>query len=79
MRSSGAEEREPAGEEVTIPRTRSGSLQEHYRNFFDCVKSREKPRSHEQLGYRVMAVLHMGIRSYREGRTMQFELKSAPA
>jgi len=70
---------DPQGEEVTIQRSRSGSLQEHYRNFFDCVKSREKPRSHEQLGYRVMAVLHMGIRSFREGRTMQFELKSAPA
>lgn len=60
-----------AKESVTS-RTRGESLDEHYKDFLDCIKTRNKPRSNELLGYRVMCVLHMGVHSYLEGRTMQF-------
>lgn len=59
-------------EEEPLASNRPGSLEEHYRDFFECVRSREQPRSDAELGYRVMSVLHMGIRSFREGRTMDF-------
>ena len=56
-----------------LPRTRGGSLDEHWKDFLSCVRTREKPRSHEMLGYYVMTALHMGIRSYHEGRTLEFD------
>jgi predicted dehydrogenase len=56
-----------------IRRTRQASLEEHFRDFLGCVKSRQKPRSHEVLGYQVMVALHMGIYSYRTGRALEFD------
>jgi len=56
-----------------LPRTRGGSLDEHWRDFLRCVRTREKPRSNELLGYYVMTALHMGIHSYLEGRTYEFD------
>ncbi|MBM3498430.1 MAG: hypothetical protein FJX74_07130 [Armatimonadetes bacterium] len=56
-----------------IPRTRGFSLDEHWKDFLTCVRTREQPRSHAQLGYYVMTALHMGIRSYHEGRALEFD------
>jgi predicted dehydrogenase len=56
-----------------IARTRAGSLDEHWLDFLNCVRTRETPRSDVQTGYHVMAALHMGIRSYLTGKTMQFD------
>ncbi|GBC98354.1 Inositol 2-dehydrogenase [bacterium HR17] len=56
-----------------IARTRPGSLEEHWRDFLRCVRTREQPRSNAQLGYYVMTALHMGIRSFWEGRAMTFD------
>ena len=55
-----------------VPRTRAASLDEHFRDFLRCVKTREKPRSHELLGCQVMTALHMGIHAYRSGRAMEY-------
>jgi len=49
------------------------SLEEHFKDFLDCVKSRRKPRSHEVLGYQVMTVLHMGIHSFRKNKVYEFD------
>jgi predicted dehydrogenase len=63
--------------EETIERTRRDSLQEHYKDLMECSRTRDrKPRSNEELGYRVMAALSMGIMSYREGKTAEFDEKS---
>lgn len=56
-----------------IARTRSASLEEHWRDFLNCVRTRQQPRSKAELGYYVMTALHMGIRSFLEGRTMEFD------
>lgn len=45
----------------------------HWKDFLRCVKSRKKPRSHEGLGYQVMAALSMGIKSFRTGKAMAFD------
>lgn len=45
----------------------------HWRDFLSCVKTRKKPRSDEVMGYRVMAALSMGIKSYRSGKAMGFD------
>lgn len=49
------------------------SLKEHYRDFLRCVHTREKPRSHELLGYQVMVAVHMGVRSYLEKKVFEFD------
>ena len=48
-----------------VARTRGSSLEEHFRDLVNCIKTRQKPRSNELLGYRVMTALQMGIQSYR--------------
>ncbi|HOS94518.1 MAG TPA: Gfo/Idh/MocA family oxidoreductase [Armatimonadota bacterium] len=61
-------------EEVT--RERAGSLEAHFEDFIDCVRTRKKPRSHELLGYYVMTALHMGVRSYLENRVFEFDAQT---
>lgn len=56
-----------------LARTRGASLDEHWRDFLRCCRTREKPRSNELLGYYVMTALHMAIHSYLEGRTYEFD------
>ena len=56
--------------------TRGYSLEEHFKDFLDCVKSRQKPRSNEVIGYHIMTALHMGIHSYQEGKVMEFDPKT---
>jgi hypothetical protein len=60
--------------EESLERKRGGSLEEHYKDLMECARSRSrKPRSNEELGYRVMAALSMGIMSYREGKAAEFD------
>jgi len=56
-----------------IAATRGASLEEHFRDFLDCMRSRQKPRSNEMLGCYVMTALHMGVHSYFKGRAMEFD------
>ena len=56
-----------------IARTRGASLEEHWRDFLSCVRTRGQPRSNAELGYYVMTAIHMGIRSFLEGRAMEFD------
>jgi predicted dehydrogenase len=61
-------------ERIEIRRQRSASLEEHFKDFFECMRSRSrKPRSNEILGYYVMTVLHMGVTSYLKGKVMEFD------
>ena len=56
-----------------VARKRPGSLEEHRKDFLKCIEMRQKPRSHEVHGYHVMAALHMGVRSYLEGKVLDFQ------
>jgi predicted dehydrogenase len=62
---------EKASEEIKAKR--GMSLEEHFKDFLDCTRTRQKPRSNELLGYYVMTALHMGIHSYMKGRAMDFD------
>lgn len=66
-----------APEQITASRTYS--LEEHFRDFLDCVKSRSKPRSNEVIGNYIMTALHMGIHSFQRGRAMEFDPKTGVA
>jgi hypothetical protein len=67
------------GKREEIARQRGGSLEEHWKDFLNCLKTRQKPRSHEVLGYHVMTALHMGITSYLNGRAMEFDPQTEQA
>ncbi len=67
------------GETEQIVATRGWSLEEHFRDFLDCMRSRQKPRSSEVIGYHVMTALHMGIHSFQKGRVMEFDPKTGRA
>lgn len=56
-----------------VPRRARGSLEAHWKDFLGSIESRNKPRSHEVHGYHVMAALHMGVRSYLEGKVFEFD------
>jgi predicted dehydrogenase len=56
-----------------IKRERQGSVEEHWRDFLGCIKSRKKPRSNEIVGYHVMTALHMAVSAYYDGHSRQWD------
>jgi len=61
------------GEPIEIKGQRRWSEEHHWRDFLNAMKTRNKPRSHEVIGYRVMVALSMGIKSYRSGKALSFD------
>ena len=59
-----------------VPRKQGGSLANHWKDFLGAIKTRKKPRSNEVIGYHVMTALHMGVRSYLEGKVFEFDEKT---
>ncbi len=45
----------------------------HYRNFIDCVKSREKPICDEEVGHRASTVCNLGNIAMRLGRRLDWD------
>jgi len=43
------------------------------RNFFECVRTRQKPYSDIELGYYVQTALIMGMLSYLHGKVATFD------
>lgn len=74
---TGTPSNETKKEEISA--TRGESLEEHFRDFLDCTRTRQKPRSNELLGYYVMTTLHMAVHSYRKGKSMSFDPKTEKA
>jgi len=46
---------------------------DHLTNFLECVRTREQPHLHAQAAYQVMVAIALAVRSYREGKVMQFD------
>jgi hypothetical protein len=45
----------------------------HDRNFLDCVKSRELPAAHAEIGHRSASVCHLGNVAIRLGRNVKWD------
>jgi hypothetical protein len=45
----------------------------HVRNFLDCVKSREAPVAHAEVGHRSASVCHLGNVAIRLGRNVKWD------
>ena len=75
---SGYQIHSPSGEQTAVvdsTRAPTDPKQrvEHLKDFFNCIRTRETPRCDATMGYHVMVALHMGIRSYREGKVLEFD------
>ena len=54
-------------------KTRSDGTNEHFANFFDCIRSRKEPNCPFDLGYRSAIACQMAIRSYHEGKKVRWD------
>src|SRR5207247_3723578 len=45
----------------------------HMRNFFDCVRSREAPICDAEIGHRSVSMCHLGVIALRLGRRLQWD------
>lgn len=62
---------EPIGEsEIRLYKSRN-----HYRNFADCVLSREQPICHAEIGHRSSTICNIGNIAMRLGRTLPWDPK----
>jgi len=48
----------------------------HVDNFLECVRSRQQPNCHVDLGYKVMATTDLSVRSYRNGAMYYFDAEN---
>ncbi len=46
---------------------------DHHANWFECIKTREKPHSHEEVGHRAASLGHLTIIAYRLGRSLKWD------
>jgi len=44
----------------------------HHRNFLDCVKSREKPMAHAEIGHRTASICHLNNIAMQTGRKLKW-------
>jgi predicted dehydrogenase len=45
----------------------------HFDNFLDCVRTRQQPNCHADLGYRTLIATDLSVRSYRNGKMYYFD------
>jgi hypothetical protein len=45
----------------------------HYRNFLDCIKSREQPLAHAEIGHRTGSICHLNNIAMLIGRKLQWD------
>ena len=51
----------------------SGQVADHIRNWFDCIKSRELPRAHAEIGHRVCSTCHLSNIARQLGRKVRWD------
>jgi predicted dehydrogenase len=68
---------EIAGESAPVTAETVSDAEEtqlHMQNFMDCVRSRREPNCPFELGFRSAIACQMAVKSYREGRTVRWDV-----
>ena len=65
-----------AKDEIVLEGVGNEGDQKHVDNFFDCVRSREKPNCDADMGYKVMTAIDLSVRSYRQAKVFLFDPKA---
>jgi predicted dehydrogenase len=61
------------GERKVFPGEKPDTTLLHWKNFIDCVRSREKPVSDVEFGFKVQVALNMAMLSYLHKKIAQFD------
>jgi predicted dehydrogenase len=56
--------------ETVIP---SKAMPDHLDDWLNCIRTRNKPVCNEEIGYRAMVAVSMGVQAYREGATLRWD------
>jgi predicted dehydrogenase len=56
------------------PASDSDETLAHMRNFMECVRSRAEPNCSFEIGFRSAVACQMAVKSYREGRTVRWDV-----
>jgi len=79
MTTGGPIEGEPADifQEMGL-KTRQVNVGEnnHHANWFECIRTRQRPSCHEELGHRSAALGHLTIIAFKLGRTLRWDPKT---
>lgn len=46
---------------------------DHHGNWFDCIRTRNKPHSHEGIGHRAASLGHLTMLTYKLGRSLKWD------
>jgi predicted dehydrogenase len=60
-------------DEIVLEGVGNEGDQKHMDNFFDCVRTRQKPNCDADMGYKVMTAIDLSVRSYRENKIFLFD------
>ena len=60
-------------DELVIENVGNEGDQKHANNFFDCVRSRQKPNCDPDTGFKVMTAIDLSVRSYRQNKVFLFD------
>jgi predicted dehydrogenase len=60
-------------DEIVLENVGNEGDQKHVDNFFDCVRSRQKPNCDADMGYKVMTAIDLSVRSYRHAKVYLFD------
>jgi predicted dehydrogenase len=62
-------------EEIKIPVDNKDTMTTHVTNFYDCMRSRQKPTLDVETGARAQVLISMAVQAYREGKVLYFDEK----
>ncbi|MBX7256158.1 MAG: Gfo/Idh/MocA family oxidoreductase [Candidatus Hydrogenedentes bacterium] len=51
----------------------AGEREEHFDNWVRCIRTREKCVCDEEMSYRTMVAIGMGVEAFKQGRTLYFD------
>lgn len=54
-------------------RETTASADKHHENWFDCIRSRQKPNAHEEIGHRAGSLGQLILASYKLGRSLTWD------
>jgi predicted dehydrogenase len=72
------QEKYGAGELRVYVEPRASMDQVHAENFFECMRTRQKPNLHVDFGYQLMAAIGLGVKAYHEGAQMNWSSPKNP-
>ncbi len=61
------------GERRIVPGLKIEATPRHWKNFLDCVRTREKPVSDVEFGLKVQAALNMAMLAFLKGKAARFD------